>query len=158
MKFQFALVGILVFAVVGSAADISGKWVAQVTNPMGAKSERIFTFQVSGDKLAGTIADLQVSVATFEEKGKPAMTGILKTQNRDPQAITDGKVSGADVSFAVVSQGFMGEQRTEYKGKVSGNEIKFTVEQGGGMGGMGGGMGGPGGGGGPQEIVAKKMQ
>ena len=153
MKIQFALVVILVFAVMGSAADISGKWVAQVSSPMGGKSERIFAFQVSGDKVAGTITELQVSNATFEQAGKPAMTGILKTQRGDPQAITEGKISGDDISFAVVSQGFMGEQRTDYKGKVAGSEIKFTVEQGGGMG--GGPMGGMGGG--PQEIVAKKM-
>jgi hypothetical protein len=153
MKVHRVLLAMLVFTVMCSAADIGGKWVAQVTNPNGAKSERIFNFQVSGDKLTGTITNLQVSLATFEEKGKPPMTGILKTQNADPQAISDGKVAGSDVSFAIVSQGFMGEMRTEYKGKISGDEIKFTVEQGGGMGGMGGGMGGPQ----SQQIIAKRM-
>ena len=148
MKIHLAFAAILVFAIAGSAADVSGKWIAQVTNPMGAKSERIFTFQVSGETVTGTIAELQVSIATFEEKGKPPMTGTLKTQNRDPQAISDGKISGDTISFAVVSQSPFGEMRTDYKGKIAGNEIKFTAEQGGGMGGMGGG---------PQEIVAKRM-
>jgi len=152
MKSHLTLLMILVFAVAAIAADINGKWLAQVTNPMGQKTERIFAFQVSGDKVMGTVTELQVLTATFEEKGKPAMTGILKTQNRDPQAISDGKISGDDVSFAVVNQSPFGEMKTEYKGKISGGEIKFTVEQGGGMGGGMGGMGG-----GPQEIVAKKM-
>ena len=150
MKTYLVLLMILVFAASAVAADINGKWLAQVTNPNGSKGERLFTFQVAGDKVTGTIANIQVSEATFEEKGKPPMTGILKMQSAPPQEITDGKITGDDVSFAIVSQGFMGEMRTTYKGKVSGNEIKFTVEQE--MGGMMGG-GGPG----PQQIVAKKL-
>jgi hypothetical protein len=151
MKTCLALAVMLIFALVCSAADISGKWMAPVTNPNGAKSERIFTFQVSGEKLTGTITNLQVSIATFEEKGKPAMTGILKTQNADPQEITDGKISGDSVSFAIVSQMFGMEMKTEYKGKIAGDEIKFTVENaGGGM-----GMGPPQQ---PQEIVAKRVK
>jgi hypothetical protein len=143
---------ILAFAVVGSAAEINGKWLAQVSNPMmGGKSERIFNFQVSGDKLAGTIEDWQVTLATFEEKGKPAMIGTLKTRRGEPQQISEGKVTGDDISFAVVSQSFMGEMKTQYKGKVSGNEIKFTAEDAGG----GGGFGGPPAG--PQEIIAKRV-
>jgi hypothetical protein len=151
MKIHVALLAILIFAIAASAADISGKWIAQVTSPNGAKSERLFTFQVSGEKVTGTVANIQVATATFEEKGKPPMTGILKTQNTDPQAISEGKVTGDDVSFAIVSQSFMGEMKTTYKGKVTGNEIKFTVEQA--MGGMGGMMGGPG----PQEIIATRV-
>lgn len=55
MKIHVVFLVILIFAVAGSAADINGKWLAQVTNPNGAKSERIFTFQVSGDKVSGTM-------------------------------------------------------------------------------------------------------
>jgi hypothetical protein len=155
MKTYLLVLAVLVFAVAANAADINGKWVAQITSPSGSKSERVFTFQASGEKVTGTIANIQVAQATFQEPGKPAMTGTLKTQNADPQAISDGKITGDSISFAIVSQGFMGETRTEYKGKISGEEIKFTVEQAG-----GGGMGGPGGpgGGGPQEIVAKRVK
>jgi hypothetical protein len=156
MKIHFLILAVLIFAVAASAADINGKWVAQVTSPSGSKNERVFTFQASGEKVTGTLANIQVSQATFEEKGKPPMVGTLKTQNADPQTMTDGKITGDSISFAIVSQGFMGETRTEYKGKIAGDEIKFTVEQGGG-GGMGGGPGGPGGGG-PQEIVAKRVK
>ena len=154
MKTGVVVLVILGLAAVCTAADINGKWVAQVTNPMGAKSERVFTFEASGEKLTGTIANVQVSQATFEEKGKPAMVGILRTQNADPQPFVDGKVSGDSISFAVVSQMFGQEMRTEYKGKVAGDEIKFTMENAG-----GGGFGGPmGGGGGPEEIVAKRVK
>jgi hypothetical protein len=153
MKIHVLILAVLIFAVAASAADINGKWVAQVTSPSGSKTERVFIFQASGDKVTGTIANIQVAQATFEEKGKPAMVGTLKTQNADPQAISEGKITGDNVSFAIVSQSFMGEMKTEYKGKVAGDEIKFTVEQSGGM----GGPGGPGGGG-PQEIVAKRVK
>ena len=153
MKIHILVLAVLIFAIAASAADINGKWVAQVTSPSGSKTERVFMFQASGDKVTGTMANIQVAQATFEEKGKPAMVGTLKTQNTDPQAISDGKITGDNLSFTIVSQSFMGEMKTEYKGKVTGDEIKFTVEQSGGM----GGMGGPGGGG-PQEIVAKRVK
>jgi hypothetical protein len=157
MKIHVLVLAVLIFAVAANAADINGKWIAQTTRPNGQKSESVFVFQASGEKVTGTLANIQVSQATFEEKGKPPMVGTLKIQNADPQAITDGKITGDNVSFAIVSQGFMGETRTEYKGKIAGDEIKFTVEQaGGGMGGMGGGPGGPGGG--PQELVAKRVK
>jgi len=150
MKIHILVLAVLIFAIAASAADINGKWVAQVTSPSGSKTERVFIFQASGDKVTGTIANIQVAQATFEEKGKPAMVGTLKTQNTDPQAISDGKITGDNLSFTIVSQSFMGEMKTEYKGKVAGDEIKFTVEQSGGMGGPGGG--------GPQEIVAKRVK
>jgi hypothetical protein len=153
MKIHVLVLAVLIFAVAANAADINGKWVAQVTSPSGSKTERVFVFQASGEKVTGTIANIQVAQATFEEKGKPPMVGTLKTQNADPQAIADGKITGDSLTFAIVSQMFGQEMKTEYKGKVSGDEIKFTVEQGGGM---GGGMGGPGAG--PQEIVAKKVK
>jgi hypothetical protein len=152
-KLCIAFLLLMSFAAVCSAADINGKWVAQVTNSMmGGKSERIFTFQVSGDKLTGTIEDWQVSNAVFQEKGKPAATGTLKTQRGEPQQITEGKVSGDDISFAIVSQMFGQEMKTQYKGKIAGTEIKFTTED---AGGGGGGFGGPPAG--PQEMIAKRL-
>lgn len=152
MKVCAVFLVLLAFVAVGSAADFNGKWLAQVSNSMmGGSSERVFVFKVSGDKLTGTIEDWQVSLAVFEEKGKPAASGTLKTQRGEPQQITDGKISGDDISFAVVSQRFGMETRTEYKGKATGNEIKFTAEDAGG----GGGFGGPPAG--PQEMVAKRI-
>ena len=151
MKAYLVVIMILAFALAGIAADISGKWMAQVSNPMmGGKSERVFNFLVSGEKLTGTIEDWQVSQATFQEAGKPAMSGTLKTQRGEPQQITEGKVSGDAVSFAIVGQMMGMETKTQYKGKIAGNEIKFTAEQEGG----GGGFGPPAG---PQEMVAKRV-
>ncbi len=152
MRVYLIILMILAFAAIGAAADINGKWVAQVSNPMmGGNSERIFNFQVSGEKLTGTIEDWQVTLATFQESGKPAMSGTLKTRRGEPQQISEGKVAGDEISFAVTAQMFGMEMKTQYKGKVAGSEIKFTAEDAGG----GGGMGGPAPG--PQEMVAKRI-
>ena len=128
MKIYTVLLAIISFAIAAVAADINGMWVAQITSPSGSASERIFTFRVSGSTLTGTIANQQVYLATFEEKGKPKMTGTLKTQSGNPQEISEGKASGDDISFVIISNMMGNEMRTIYKGKVSGNEIKFTAE------------------------------
>jgi hypothetical protein len=128
MKTYTVLLVIMLFAVACNAADINGKWVAQMTSPSGSQSERIFILKASGNGLTGTIANQQVYLATFEPKGKPAMTGTLKTQSGNPQEISEGKVSGEDLSFVTISNMMGNEMRTIYKGKVSGNEIKFTAE------------------------------
>jgi len=103
---------LLVCAFTATAADISGKWVAQVPGRQGATMEQTFTFKVEGGNLTGTIS----------------------TQ-RGEQEISEGKVSGDDVSFVVVRKFQDMEMKSLYKGKVSGNEIKFTMEMQGGRGG-----------------------
>jgi hypothetical protein len=128
MKTHLVLLMIALFAVTAVAADVSGKWIAQSTSPSGSMSERVFTFKVAGDKLTGTIVNRSVALATFEEKGKPKMTGTLKTQSGNPQEILEGKVSGNDISFVVISNMMGNEARNIYTGKISGNDIKFTVE------------------------------
>ncbi|MBN1454557.1 MAG: hypothetical protein JW963_26300 [Anaerolineales bacterium] len=128
MRRCIVLLATMLFVAAAFAADISGKWVAQMTSPSGSQSERIFMFKVSGDKLTGTIANQQVYFATFEEKGKPKMTGTLKTQSANPQEISEGKVSGDDISFVIVSNMMGNEVRTIYTGKISGNEIVFAAE------------------------------
>ncbi len=157
MKIYFVVLAVALSAVACSAADVSGKWIADVAGRPGAgPTERIFTLNVSGSNLTGTIVDQQVYRATFEPEGRSAMTGTLKTQSGEPQKIAEGKVSGNDISFVIISQIFGNEIRTEYKGRISGNEIKFTVEtkfpEG-----MTSPSGSPMGSQPPQEIVAKRI-
>jgi hypothetical protein len=144
---------ILLFHVAAVAADVSGKWIAQITSPSGSTSERVFTFKVSGNKLTGTVVNQQVSLATFEETGKPGvkLTGKITTMG-NPQETSEGTISGDDISFVIISKRQEMEIRTIYKGKVSGDEIKFTVETK-----MPEGMTPPGGQPPrPQEIIAKR--
>ena len=162
MKLRMLLTGavlILALAVTAAGAEIAGKWIAEQEGPQGTQ-QTTFDFKVSGTDLSGTI------------------TGGRGGNSE----ISEGKIEGDNISFAVVRTMGENEMKTLYKGVVSGDEIKFTIErQGGGAGrgvaggpggGMGGppagGMGGPGGGmgakpgggqrGGTQELVAKRVQ
>jgi hypothetical protein len=114
---------LLLVALTAAAADISGKWVAQVPGRQGAMQEQTFTFKVAGDALTGTISS-----------------------QRGDQEISEGKVSGNDVSFAVVRKMQDMEMKSTYKGTIAGTEIKFTMESTGGRGGAGK----------PVEFTAKK--
>jgi hypothetical protein len=119
-----AIVGI--FAVTAVAADVNGRWIAEMKNPMEAMTERIFTFKVTGNQLTGTIANRNVVTAIFQEPGKKTVTGTLKTMQGGPGVeIAEGKINGDEISFVVnANQGI----KNAYTGKVSGNQITFTME------------------------------
>ncbi|HEY6400504.1 MAG TPA: hypothetical protein VI479_03795 [Blastocatellia bacterium] len=104
------------------AADVDGKWTAQVPGRGGQTREQTFTFKAEGDKLTGTVSGMQ-----------------------GDNPISDGKISGDEISFTVKIS-FNGNDVTLlYKGKVSGDEIKMTrTRQGGDQ---------PG-----QEFTAKKVK
>ena len=115
-------------ALAANAADLTGKWVAQMPGRDGATSEWAFNFKQAGENLTGAV-----------------------TSPRGDQEISEGKVAGDAVSFVtVMSFGDM-QMKWIYKGAIAGNEIKFTRTMEGGRGG-GGGRGPMG----PQEFVAKK--
>ena len=99
---QIALLG--TFSVAAWAADATGKWTAQVPGRGGNTTEQTFTLKADGAKLTGTLSG---------------------GQGGEVQ-ITDGKVSGDDISF-VVFRNFNGNDiKISFKGKVSATEIKFT--------------------------------
>jgi hypothetical protein len=104
-----------------SAATIDGKWTSEMTTPNGQTRTSTFTFKAEGEKLTGTVSGRQGDTP-----------------------ITEGKISGDEISFVVV-RNFGGEERKmQYKGKVSGDEIKMTVQFGPDM---------P-----PRELVAKRVK
>jgi hypothetical protein len=105
MKSLWVLVLMAVFSLTALAADPSGTWKASIETPNGAM-ENTFTFKVEGDKLTGTV--------TMGQMGEGA--------------ISQGKVDGDNVSFAVVREFNGNEFRINYKGKVSGDEMKITGE------------------------------
>ena len=111
-----ALLG--VFAWSACAADVTGKWVAQVPGRNG-NQEMTFNLKQSGTELTGTIAG-----------------------GRGDLTISDGKVDGDNLSFAVVLEVNGNKITQNYKGTVAGDEIKFTRE---------------GGRGNPVEFSAKKQ-
>ena len=112
MKYRIAFLALcLVIAAltVAWAADVSGKWVAQVPGRDGQTRETTFNFKVEGEKLTGTVSGRQ-----------------------GDNQITDGKIKGDDISFTVVNNFNGNEVKLLYKGKVAGDEIKFTRSRDGG--------------------------
>ena len=89
------------------AADISGKWTAQVPSRQGATREQTFNFKTDGGKLTGTVSGRQGDVA-----------------------IMDGKISGDTISFTVKMEYGGNSVEQKYTGTVSGDEIKFKREGG----------------------------
>ena len=96
---------LLIATVVASAADISGHWKGVADGPQG-KIERDFNFKQEGTKLTGDT--------------KSNFTGESK--------ITDGKVEGDAVVFAITAKFQDNDVKLTYKGKISGEEITFDVE------------------------------
>ena len=102
----FALISAL--CAVALAADVTGKWTAQVPGRDGQAREQVFNFKVDGEKLTGTM---------------PGRQG-------QEVAIADGKVSGDTISFTVTREMGGNSVKQTYTGTVAGNEIKFKREGG----------------------------
>ena len=84
------------------AADVTGKWSAEMQGCDGQKRVQTFNLKAEGDKLTGTVSSPM-----------------------GERQIVDGKVSGDDVSFAVEVE-FNGEKRKiQYTGKIVGDELKM---------------------------------
>jgi hypothetical protein len=120
-KVVLAIALLTIVTTVAMAADITGKWKSEMPGRDGTPQVTTYTFKVEGDKLTGTISGRQGDTA-----------------------ISDGKISGDDISFAVVRNFGGQERKMEYKGKVSGDEIKISVQFGPDM---------P-----PREMVAKRVK
>lgn len=120
------VVAVLTLAATAFTADVTGKWVAQSTGPDGSTSETTFNLKVEGTALTGTV-----------------------TTTRGESTISEGTVSGDEISFVIIRKRNEIEMKTLWKGKVAGDEITFTREFQMPPGGFGGGPGGPGAGGPP---------
>jgi hypothetical protein len=97
----FALLALA--AVMAFAADVNGKWVAQVPGRGGETRDVTFNFKADGDQLTGTV-----------------------TTPRGDSEISDGKINGDEISFTQVLEFNGNQMKLKYTGKVSGDEIKFT--------------------------------
>lgn len=97
-----------VFSAIVLAADLTGKWVAQVPGRDGQTRETVFTFKQDGGALTGS------------------MTG---RQGREIP-IADGKISGDAISFTVTMERGGNTIQWNYSGKVSGDEIQMKREGG----------------------------
>ena len=86
-------------------ADPNGSWKWSVPGRNGGPArENTLTLKRDGDKLTGKVSGM-----------------------RGDTDITDGKVSGDNVSWVVVRNFNGNEMRQEYKGKVTGTEMKLSI-------------------------------
>jgi hypothetical protein len=93
-----------IFAFAASAADVTGKWTAEVPGRNGNMQTNTFVLKADGAKLTGT--------------ANGGRGGDVE--------ITNGKVDGDSVSFVVVRDFGGTSVKITYKGTVSGDSIKFT--------------------------------
>jgi len=132
--FVSLIAALAIGAMAAFAADITGKWVAEMPGRGGEPMQMTFDFVQDGETLTGTITG---GMGGGRQGGEP-----------QPQEISDGKVSGDTISFAIVRSMGGNEMRMTYSGAVSGDEMTLTTER-------------PGRGGGEpttQEITAKKAE
>ena len=99
---------VAVFASLAVAADVTGKWVAQVPGRQGQTREVTFTFKAEGDKLTGTMSGRQGAEIP----------------------ISDGKITGDTISFTVTMTFGDNTIKQNYTGKVVGDEIQMKREGG----------------------------
>jgi hypothetical protein len=97
-------VGMIALTAFAFAADVTGTWTAGFDTQVGAQAYT-YTFKQEGTKLTGK-----------------AKSAFAQTETE----ITEGSVTGDDITFVenLNYQGMM--LKITYKGKISGNEIKFT--------------------------------
>ena len=91
----------------GLAADVSGKWTAEVQGRGGQTRTMTLTLKADGDKLTGTVSGMQ--------------------GRENP--ISDGKVNGDEISFTVSAETQNGTMKTNYTGKLSGDELKMKGQR-----------------------------
>ena len=98
-----AIAVILFLAVSAFAADVSGKWNAKFNTPDGQSMDLVFTFQVEGEKLAGTVSSAMGEMP-----------------------LTDGKVDGETLTFTVNAGGFS----MVHAATVKGDEMTIKTDMG----------------------------
>jgi len=110
-RFSCAILFLLLAAMTAFAADVTGKWVAQVPGRNGQTREVTFNLKVDGASLTGTVSG-----------------------RGGDNPIADGKVDGDNISFTQTLEFNGNSVKLIYKGKISGDEIKFTRQREGGEG------------------------
>jgi hypothetical protein len=109
MKHQpvFAAIVLLAASFAAVAADVAGKWQAQVPGRNGTR-ETTFVLQTDGGKLTGT----------------------MSVEGQQPSPIADGKISGDTVSFTATAERGGNTVKYTFTGTVAGDEIRFKREGG----------------------------
>jgi hypothetical protein len=126
---KFAVCAILALGIAGlSAADVNGTW-SWTQQPRGgggggggnaAPRKTTLKLKAEGDKLTGTITQPAFGRRGGGDGGTPPAPVETK--------ISNGKISGSDVSFDVTREVNGNSFTAKYSGKVDGDTIKGKVE------------------------------
>ena len=94
------------------AADINGKWKSEFQGPDGNSRTNVFTFEVKGETLTGT---------------------VTSSMAPEPAKIEEGTLKGDAIAFKVTRNMGGNEIKLSYVGTVKGDEIplKVTADAGG---------------------------
>jgi hypothetical protein len=104
-KVLYVLTLLALCAVMATAADVSGKWTAQIPGMGGELMDFTFNLKATGEKVTGTVS------MPFGD-----------------QDISEGKIVGDDISFVTAVEFGDMKIKTTYRGKVAGAEMKLTSE------------------------------
>jgi hypothetical protein len=87
-----------------SAADIDGKWIAQVEGRRGGKVTETLTLKANGNSLTGSIR-----------------------RRAAPRDISEGTIKGSEVTFKVTRDAKGKTVTQQYKGTLSGGLLRLFV-------------------------------
>ena len=107
LKNLFSIVSLsAVFTLMATAADVTGKWIAQVPGRDNQTREVVYNLKADGATLTGTMSGPQGADV----------------------AISDGKIDGDNIAFNVKLE-FNGQSMVRaYTGVVAGDEIKMKSQ------------------------------
>jgi hypothetical protein len=88
------------------AADITGKWKAEFQGPDGNSRTNVFTFEVKGEAVTGT---------------------VTSSMAPEPAKIEEGTLKGDAIAFKVTRNMGGNEIKLSYTGTVKGDEIPLKV-------------------------------
>jgi hypothetical protein len=91
------------------AADVTGKWTAQVPGRGGQTRQQTFNLKADGNTVTGTVSG-----------------------RGGDMPIAEGKIDGDTITFSQTMEFNGNSMKFVYKGTVSGDEIKFTRQRDGG--------------------------
>ena len=95
-------------AMAGSAfaADITGKWKAEFQGPDGNSRTNVFTFEVKGEAVTGT---------------------VTSSMAPEPAKIEEGTLKGEAIAFKVTRSMGGNDLKLSYTGTVKGDEMPLKV-------------------------------
>jgi hypothetical protein len=88
------------------ASDINGKWKSEFQGPDGNSRTNVFTFEVKGEAVTGT---------------------VTSSMAPEPAKIEEGTLKGDAISFKVTRSMGGNEIKLSYAGTVKGDEIPLKV-------------------------------